>query len=292
MRLHNLIPLAFLQLRRSDGRSALLEAIMSNPTTEGMVKQHSAVHWSKTVRFLTAATSMPRMSMLVSLMQPALDVMSTLFEMSSGDHSLSLVSALDFAHVKTSPPMAAIRLYASYMADMGNDFWKPFCPGDWSPGLMQLAFRTTLELMGNIWFRGVVPFQCWPWPLALLAHPSAEEAEKAHVAERFFAARGCCLDVGMSQPFKASLRNVAELRSEDTTMLLADVFARVPLNNIAIENRFGRQRKQAGRTGGRPMSHTSLAHKHVLSEFKLMHATAVRRLACRSGPKLCRCFFR
>ena len=66
MRLHMLVPKAFLELRNSKGRSQVLQAIMANPaTSEDMIRQHASVHWAKTVKFLSASSNMPRMSLTV-----------------------------------------------------------------------------------------------------------------------------------------------------------------------------------------------------------------------------------
>ena len=56
-----------------------------------------------------------------------------------------------------------------------------------------------LEMAARLWWRLVLFFSTWPWPLLRIVAPALSHAEQLAVGHEVFAAEECCLDAGCTR---------------------------------------------------------------------------------------------
>lgn len=270
-----IVPTCWVKLKAPPAVEDLITVgIAAGPTTDELFRAKQHARWKKSVRWLTDPTTVPRLSLAVPLMLPALDVMGCLFE---GSTAGSDACVIQFAHWQTSPAAVAIRRYAELYADQTSSFWLVYAGSRWTPSTMMLASKVLLMLVGHIFLRCVRPFLGWPWRLAKLANGATSQDEKRSIVAAFLVSDKCCLDSGLSQKIRRMMSRESDLLEGQLPVFLADVFARCPMNNVHIENKFGRQRNFNSGTHGRCPDAGTISSKHVLAEMKALHFQAAKR---------------
>ena len=223
--------------------------------------------WKKAKDFFSSDGLALRISMVVTIMRPALMTMAEMFERTTS-------TAVIWCSNLTSPAATTVRLFFTLLHHMDHDFWGVIRGDGWTGSLLLLAFTVTMLLVGNLFLRCVAPFMVWPWRLGILVHDGESEESKGEVVDNLTGpGRRCpnCFDKHFTQRFltRASTADTFfDIRNQTT---LRDAFETCPADNIPCENKFARQQSHNYCVRGRFPHSSTLVCKHVLGEFKQMH---------------------
>ena len=233
--------------------------------------------WRKATQWLGAPHTVSHLTLMVSLMQPILDVMHHIF-----DADRSNLNAIHYATLETSPPAKAIVRLFSLLQNNCDPFWTCWSVvSHWSQEASLLALTVSLQLVGHLYMRCVLPFMGWPWKLAKLVNPleTPDELEKLR-REIGAVSHDCdqCLDSGFGAKILELVRaRHGGLFDSVILRLLYESFSMCPVSNVPVETRFARQRNYGQTSRGRSVAHTTVASNHVLSELRRLHRQAVAR---------------
>lgn len=142
--------------------------------------------------------------------------------------------------------------------------------GQWPEDIILLVRSGALLVMGSMWRRLVLPFEQWPWKLALVFDTRLSLVERETIAEDWFNTPRCCLDPGLSRKVKSRLRSWRELFDQPVQQFLKHMFLRAVLSTAYVECQFASYRQWVQRSS-RPVVFRSLAAKHVTSSFSRVH---------------------
>ena len=179
-------------------------SVWQGPADEDMFRAERLTRRRKATAWLGDPATGPKLDLGVSLLQPALSIIGSIFLAQPRN-----ISALDFAAAQRSPATRAMDKYSQLILTEGDPFWLVYNRGEWTMERYRKALHGCLALMGHIFLRMVLPFQAWPWPLAELASQKTSQERRDAVADCFWAAGPCCLDTRFSQPFKAMVQTRA-----------------------------------------------------------------------------------
>ena len=235
----------------------------AHPGNENTYRAQQKIRWEKASAWIHAETTLPRLLTCVSLMLPALDIMSDIF--GAGKKSISVIQFSDW---NTSPAAHAISHYSNLLEHLDEPFWMPVRLGtSWSQGSLRRAFNVVMTMVGNIFLRTIIPFRAWPWYLARLTNDATPAAVKTRIASDFWKAKSCCLDSGFSKKFRTTVASEADVMSASSLGFLRQAFENVPVNNVKVEAQFGRQRNASANMRGQAPDASTLASKHVVGEI-------------------------
>ena len=177
-RVHGIVRECMVNMRAPDAPKTDVTTMTawSAPDESDVHRAKKMSRWQKASAWLSDPLTEVKLNLGVSLMRPALDVMSHIFKY---DGKPLNVSALDFAPWACSPAARTIRKYSELLCDESDPFWLVISNGEWTAERRQMALHGSLSLMGHIYLRMVMPFQAWPWPLAEMASEKVPEARRS-----------------------------------------------------------------------------------------------------------------
>ena len=162
---------------------------------------------------------------------------------------------------------------------MESDFWTVIRAVEgWDDMKMAYAASMTFSVIGGLKIRMIDPFAHFPWPL-LGMRDEASAARKTQVSEALIRCPVSHLEPGIAGPVR-SLHDTVEGFLNDVGLHaeLAVVGENVSNNNIASEDRIGRQNGYSNVTRGNVPTHYNIAARHVLPEVSCWHRLAMDAL--------------
>ena len=92
------------------------------------------------------------------------------------------------------------------------------------------------SILAQLYWRLVLPFAAWPFPLVTLVDAAASADECQRVLQRFFAAEACCLDAGFSRKARSFFQSAEQLLADvDFRDVLVQFATHFKWSNMATE---------------------------------------------------------
>ena len=86
--------------------------------------------------------------------------------------------------------------------------------GLWTPEVQLQVQCLVLHTLSMSWYRGILFYRIWPWPLARVVDARIDPLDQATTAEEFLASNACCLDQGFSIPLLTKIGSAQDLLNE------------------------------------------------------------------------------
>ena len=233
--------------------------------------------FNKTNKFLHGESTSLALAVGTTVLMPAATEMSTFFQEAVwGKNGRGMA---DFISMDRNPAMNVCTRYLQALSNMESDFWIVVRGVDgWTQDKLCYASTETLKMIGGQFLRMIVPFmEEFPWPL--LGLKRASNQRKFDVASALFHCAEHHLEHGVAAPVRSAYASVEELIQDADFINDLDRCAQAcPNNNVACEDRFGRQNCYNRSSRGNFPRHEIIAARHVLPEAQAWHRIAMDEL--------------
>ena len=227
----------------------------------------------KVLNWLKHPKTASELLILCVCLRPVLSLMGFLFRSESSAAEHSVVQLMK----PNNPAHEVLHFLLRQLRNLDGPFWALVRRGQWTTENLQLTMDTVFTLVCSIFWRVVVYLRFYPWALWVVVdthRPLVERQERAGAL-----ARSCehCRDQGFTTPLLEHFQANDLLDSSHRAhQLVYTTFRRCRATNIVSELQFARVQKQLlSSKVGRAPSISSVASKHLLSEFAAMHGRAV-----------------
>ena len=233
------------------------------------------IRFRKAAAFLNDAVSAKRLAIAVVGMTACLPELGGFFNASRLDTPGNVIK---WCHESSSPGVRALSRLSQLLLTPGSLQWYIVHGGlAWSEEALHICASSLLGLIGNTFLRTVLPFRRYPWRVGKLVHSEVGGRERLEIATEMQVLEPCCCDSGFTMKLVRACRTAESLVSSGIRTFILDCFQMCPDNNIAIEFRFSRARRQIDTCSGQLPTPATMSSNHVLAEAAALYDIAYRR---------------